>query len=343
MAKKSSPNSKTRIAINGLGRIGRVFLRIAHNNPNFEIVALHSRSGLEVYAHLIKYDSTYGVWDKDVELKGNNLMIDGKAFPFVKEQEGHLPWKELGVDIVVDATGVYTKKDMAQKHLADGAKFMVATAPMDDADESFVFGVNHKTFNPKKHKIISAASCTTVCSTLLTKVLEENFGIKHGFINTVHATTSDQSILDSSHRDFRRARTASQSIIPTSTGVSKTIVKVYPHLKDKISAISLRVPVLNPSVVDFTLELKKKVTAEQVNKAFVKAAAGELKGHLGVSKLPLVSVDFRGNPNGGIVDLLSTDVVNGSLLNVLAWYDNEWGYVSQAVCLIEYLSKVVSR
>jgi glyceraldehyde 3-phosphate dehydrogenase len=338
---KTGSKTKTRIALNGLGRIGRIFLRLAWNNPNFEIAALHSRSGLEIYTHLIKYDSTYGVWDKEVGLKNNHLVIEGKKFPFVQEKEGQLPWKSLGIDLVLDATGSFTKKDMAIKHLQDGTKYMVATAPMDDADETLVYSVNHLNFNPKIHKIISAASCTTVCSTLVTKVLEENFGVKQGFINTVHAFTSDQSILDSSHRDFRRARTASQSIIPTSTGVSKTIVKIYPHLKGKISALSLRVPVLNPSIVVYTAELKKSANAEAVNKAFRKAASGELKNHLAVSDLPLVSTDFRGNLNGAIIDTLSTEVVDGKLLNLLAWYDNEMGYVKQMSYVVEYIAKKI--
>jgi glyceraldehyde 3-phosphate dehydrogenase len=340
MAKKTA--SKIKIAVNGLGRIGRVFLRLAVNNPNFEIAAVSSRSGLETYAHLIKYDSTYGVWDKDVMVKNNELVLDNLAIPFVQDKDGSHPWKKMGIDIVVDATGVYTKKEQAIKHLGSGADFMVCTAPMDDADETLVYGVNHKNFDLGKHKIISAASCTTVCSTLATKVLEENFGIRQGFINTVHSVTADQSLLDSTHKDLRRARSASQSIIPTSTGVSRTIVKIYPQLKGKISALSLRVPVLNPSVIAYTVELKKKTTKEAVNKAFIKAAGGDLKNNLSVSNLPLVSVDFRGNKNGAIVDLLSTDVVNGNLLNLLAWYDNEMGYVQQAVFLVEYLAKRIA-
>lgn len=339
----SKPIRKVRVALNGLGRIGRIFLRVGVGSPHFEIAAVSSRSGLENYAHLIKYDSTYGVWDKEVKAKGNKLVIDGLVIPYIQDKEGNLPWGKMNIDIVVDATGVYTKKQQAQKHLDSGARFMVCTAPMDDADETFVFGANHKTFNPNKHKIISAASCTTVCSTLCTKVLEENFGIKQEFINTVHAFTSDQSILDSTHRDLRRARTASQSIIPTSTGVSKTITKIYPRLKGKLSAISLRVPALNPSIACITAVLKKKTTKEEVNRAFIKAAGGELKSHLGVCDLPLVSVDFRGNPNGAIVDLLSTDVVDGTLLSLLAWYDNEWGYVRQMTYVLEHMArKIVS-
>ncbi len=341
MKARTSSKRKTKIAINGLGRIGRVFLRLAHQNKNFEIAAVSSRSGLETYAHLLKYDSTYGVWDKEVAVKNNKLVIGNQAIPFVQDKDGHFPWKKLKVDIVVDATGAYTKKEQAQKHLNAGAKYMVCTTPMDDADETFVFGVNHKNFKPQIHKIISAASCTTVCSMLTTKVLEENFGIKQGFINTIHAFTSDQSLLDGTHKDLRRARTASQSIIPTSTGVSKTIGKIYPHLHGKVSALSLRVPVLNPSVIVYTAELKKHASKDSVNKAFIKASLGELKNHLAVSHLPLVSTDFRANKNGAIVDLLATEVVNGSLLNLIAWYDNEMGYVKQAVYLVEHIAKKI--
>ncbi len=339
---KPIASKKIRIAVNGLGRIGRVFLRIAYNNPNFEIVGLHSRSGLENYAHLLKYDSTYGVWDKEVSVKNGNLVIAGKVFPFVPDAGGRLPWKKLNVDIVIDATGKYTKRPDAAKHLEDGAKYVVATAPMDDADETLVYKANHEKFDPKNHRIVSAGSCTTVCSTLTIKVLEENFGIKQGYINTIHAVTGDQMLLDGSHKDLRRARAASESIIPTTTGVSKTITKLYPHLKGKISALSLRVPVLNPSVVVLTAELEKETTLEALNKAFSKASQGGLKGNLGVNNLPLVSVDFRSNPNGAIVDLFSNEVVDGRLVNILAWYDNEWGYVQQMVYLLEYLCKRIA-
>ena len=340
-AETSSKNKKIRIAINGLGRIGRVFLRIAHNNPNFEIVAAHSRSKLDMYAHLLKYDSAYGVWNKEVSVDGQNLVIDWQSIPFIQDNNGRLPWKDLGVDMVIDATGKYTKRPEAAKHLEDGAKYVVATAPMSDADETLVFKANHTKFDPKNHHIVSAGSCTTVCATLTIKVLEENFGIKQGYINTVHAVTGDQMLLDGSHKDLRRARAAGQSIIPTTTGVSKTITKLYPHLKGKISALCLRVPVLNPSVVVFTAELNKATTLEELNQAFLKASQGELKGSLGVNSLPLVSTDFRANPNGAIVDLFSNEVVDGQLVNILAWYDNEWGYVQQMVYLLEYLCKQI--
>jgi glyceraldehyde 3-phosphate dehydrogenase len=339
---KPSSKPKIRIALNGLGRIGRIFLRIAHNNPNFKIVAAHSRGEAAAYAHLLKYDSTYGIWDKSAEGGKNFLAVDGVKIPYYRVDGDTLPWKKIGVDFVLDATGRFTKRAEAEKHLAAGAKYVMASAPMDDADETFVFGANHKKFEPQKHRIISGGSCTTVCSTLTMKVLEENFGVRQAFINTVHAVTGDQSLLDASHKDLRRARSALESIIPTTTGVSKTIVKIFPHLQGKISALSLRVPVLNPSLVVLTAELKKPATKEALNKAFTKASQGELKGNLAVNNLPLVSVDFRGNPHGAIVDLYSTEVVNGQLVNILSWYDNEWGYVQQMVYLLEYLSKKIS-
>lgn len=338
MNKNHSPK-KISIALNGLGRIGRVFLRIAYNNPHFKIVAANSRGDMENYIHLLKYDSTYGFWNKNISKQRNNIVIDGVSVPYYRDTDGSLPWKKIGVDFVLDATGKYTKRLDAQKHLDAGARFVMASAPMDDADETFVCGANEEKFDPKVHKIISGGSCTTICSSLTVKVLEEAFGIKQAFINTVHAVTNDQQLLDSSHKDPRRARSAMESIIPTSTGVSKTITKIFPHLSGKISALSLRVPVVNPSLVVLTGQLKKKVTRESLNRAFEKAADGPLKRHLAVSKLPLVSVDFRGNPHGAVVDLYSTEVVNGNLVNVLAWYDNEWGYVQQMVYLLEYLAK----
>ena len=340
MKNQSAP--KIRVALNGLGRIGRIFLRQAWNSPHFEIVALHSRSGLDMYAHLLKYDSTYGVWDKDVQVRGNNLVIDGKKFPFVTDEGGKLPWKKMKIDMVVDATGRYTKKEQAVKHLEDGAKYMVCTAPMDDADETFVYAANHQKFDPVSHKIISAGSCTTVCSTLTIKVLEEAFGVQQAFINTVHAFTGDQMLLDGSHKDLRRARGAAQSIIPTSSGVSKTIAGLYPHLKGKIAALSLRVPVPDPSVVVLTVELKKPVDEKKLKAAFEKSAKGDLKNHLGVSTLPLVSVDFKQNPNGAVVDLFSSTVVNSHFANLLSWYDNEWGYVHQTIYLLEYFAKRIA-
>lgn len=342
MPKSSKP---LRIALNGLGRIGRTFLRIAHNNPHFKIVAAHSRGPAGIYAHLLKYDSTYGFWDERVEEKnGNVLVVGGLKIPYIQVEDDKLPrWKNLNVDFVLDATGKFTKRQDAIKHLKAGAKFVMASAPMDEADGTFVFGVNHTQFDLQKHKIISGGSCTTICSTLTLKVLDEAFGVNKAFINTVHAVTNDQQLLDASHKDVRRARSAMESIIPTTTGVSKTITKIFPHLAGKISALSLRVPVVNPSLVVLTAQVNKPVTVQSINRAFEKAAQGPLKAKIGISKLPLVSVDFRRNPHGAVVDLYSTDVVDYHLVNILAWYDNEWGYVQQMVYLLEYLARRINR
>ncbi|MDP3740785.1 MAG: glyceraldehyde 3-phosphate dehydrogenase NAD-binding domain-containing protein [bacterium] len=335
-------NKPIKIAINGLGRVGRVFLRIAWGNPAFQIIAANSRSDLATYAHLIKYDSVYGTWDKRVESRGDNLIIDGQSIKFFQEKEAEqLPWKKVQPDLVVEATGKYKDIDDAQMHITSGAKYVVITAPIDGPGATLVRGINEQAFNPKKDKIISAASCTSICSALVVKVLQENFGIERGFINTVHAFTQDQNLHDGSHKDLRRARSASQSIIPTSTGVTKTIDRLFPMLKGKASGLAYRVPVPDPSVLSFTAQLKKQVTAEAVNQAFIKSSKNNLKGHLSVSDIPLVSTDFKQNPHGAIIDLLSTDVVDGKLANVVAWYDNEWGYVTQVVSLLEYLAKKI--
>ena len=328
-----------RIAVNGLGRVGRIFIRIAWGNSKFQIIAANSRSDLPLYGHLLKYDSVYGPWaDHEVKVRGNNLIIDGKLIRYFKETDAdNLPWKKIKPDMVVEASGKYKNIDDAAKHNAAGARYTVITAPIDGPGKILVMGVNEKTFDPAEDRVVSAASCTSVCSSLVVKVLEENFGIVRGFINTVHAFTSDQSLHDSSHRDFRRARAAAESIIPTTTGVTKTIDRLFPSIKGRISGIAYRVPVIDPSVLSLTCELKKSVDAKKVNNAFVRASKNVLKGRLGVSHEPLVSTDHRQMTLGTIVDLLSTEVVNGKMLNVVAWYDNEWGYVSQVADLLEYL------
>ncbi len=335
-------NKPIKIAINGLGRVGRIFLRIAWGNPKFEIVAANSRSDLPIYAHLLKYDSVYGIWDREVKVQRGNLVIDAKVIKFFKEPESsRLPWKKIKPDLVVEATGKYKNIEEAVKHFEAGARYTVITAPIDGPGKILVYGVNEQMFDPTEDKIVSAASCTSVCSALVVKVLQENFGIVRGFINTVHAFTSDQSLHDGSHKDFRRARAATNSIIPTSTGVTKTIDRLFPALKGRMSGIAYRVPVIVPSVLSFTAELKKEATNEAINEAFSKASRNSLKGHLAVSNLPLVSRDHQQMTYGAIIDLLSTEVVDGKLLNVVAWYDNEWGYVSQVVKLLEYLAKKI--
>lgn len=337
-----------RLAINGLGRIGRVFLRIAWSNPNFEIVGANSLSDLANYAHLLKYDSTYGVWDKEVAAKGKKLVITdpvkriSKSIPFYNETDGPgLPWQKIKPDLVLDATGKFKKRAEAEAHIRAGAKYVVVSAPGHDLEATLIYGINEKEFDPRRHRIISGASCTSICSAMVVRIIEDNFGVERGFINTIHAFTSDQSLQDSSHKDFRRARAASQSIIPTSTGVTKTIDKFFPKLRGRISGLSLRVPVIDPSVLCFTAQLRKKTTAVAVNQAFIKASKTGLKGHLAVSDLPLVSRDYLQSPYGATIDLLSTEVINDSLVNVVAWYDNEWGYVSMLTKLLEHIAKTI--
>ena len=331
-----------RIAINGLGRVGRVFLRIAWGNQDFEIIAANSRSELPIYAHLLKYDSIYGIWEKEVKSQGNSLIIDGKPIRFFQEKDANrLPWKKVKPDLVVEASGKYKDIESARQHLRAGSKYVLITAPVDGPGTTLVRGVNEESFNPKKDKVISGASCTSVCTSLITKVLTDNFGVERGFINTVHAFTQDQNLHDGSHKDLRRARSAVQSIIPTSTGVTKTIDRLFSSLKGHFSGIAFRVPVADPSVLSLTVNLKKQTTVEQINAAFSNASQNELKGHLSTSDLPLVSSDYKQNSYGAIVDLLSTDVVDGRLANIVAWYDNEWGYVSQVVKLLEYLAKKI--
>lgn len=331
---------KLRLAINGFGRIGRVFFRQCFDNPNLEIVAIQSRSDISTYAHLLKYDSAYGIWEKDIQVSNEGFVIDGRTIPFVQSTEPtDNIWAKYDIDFVVEASGKLKSIDEASMHMDAGAKHVVLTSPGSHVDGTFVYGINHENFDSSKHKVISAASCTTTCTALVVKVLEEVFGVERGFINTVHAFTQDQNLHDSSHKDLRRARSAMQSIIPTSTGVTKALGELFPDLKGKFSGISFRVPVIVPSLISASFELKKQVTKEEVNQAFTLASEGNLKNSLGVTNLPLVSVDLQGTTTGATVDLLSTDIVSGNMLNVVAWYDNEWGYVANVVRLLESFNK----
>ena len=316
-----------------------MFFRQAFENPNLEIVCIQSRSDVAMYAHLLKYDSAFGVWNKEVGVDADGFVIDGKRIPFIQSTEpsGDI-WKTYNIDFVVEASGKLKSIDEASMHLDAGAKHVVLTSPGSHVDGTFVFGINHEQFELGKHKVISAASCTTTCTALVVKVLEEKFGVERGFINTVHAFTQDQNLHDGSHKDLRRARSAVQSIIPTSTGVTKALGELFSDLKGKFSGISFRVPVIVPSLISATFELKKQVTKEEVNIAFEEASKGDLQKSLAVTNLPLVSVDLVGSTAGSTVDLLSTDVVNGNMLNVVAWYDNEWGYVANVIRLLEFIS-----
>jgi glyceraldehyde 3-phosphate dehydrogenase len=335
-----------KIAINGFGRIGRVVLRIAQEKlyEGAEIVAINARADVETLAHLFTYDSCYGTFKGEVETKGNSLIINGKEIKVFNEKEPkNLPWKELGVDIVIESTGIYTNKEQAMQHIQAGAKKVVITAPAKNEDITIVMGVNDEKYNHQKHHIISNASCTTNCLAPFAKVLEEKFGIVTGSMTTIHSYTNDQKILDKTHKDLRRARAAGESIIPTSTGAAKAIAKVIPNLAGKIGGSAIRVPTAAVSITELVCEMSRKLTVEEVNNAFKYASQHELKGILGYSEKPLVSIDYKGDDRSSIVDGLSTMVIGKNILKVLAWYDNEWGYSARTVDLVNLVASKMSN
>jgi glyceraldehyde 3-phosphate dehydrogenase len=328
-----------KVVINGFGRIGRLVFRIAMDRPDMDIVAINDTSPTETLAHLLKYDSNYGKYDKDVSVKGDKLVVGGKEIPTYMDREPeNLPWKDLDVDVVLECTGAFRTREGATKHITAGAKRVVISAPAkDEIDGTYVMGVNHEAFDPEKGIITSNASCTTNCLAPVAKVLQESFGIVKGLMTTIHAVTNDQRILDVSHKDMRRARSASQSMIPTTTGAARAVGLVLPEVAGKLNGLAVRVPTPTVSLVDLTCILEKKTTAEDINKAFKKASEGALKGYLGYSEEPLVSIDYRGSNYSGIVDALSTEVIDGDMCKVLAWYDNEWGYSVRLVDFCEYV------
>jgi glyceraldehyde 3-phosphate dehydrogenase (phosphorylating) len=330
-----------RIGINGFGRIGRNMLRASIDDPALTYVAVNDITDAQTLAHLLKYDSVLGTFKGEVRVAENAIVVNGKTIRVLAEKEvGKLPWRDLGVDIVVESTGKYTKRPDAIQHLEKGgAKKVVISAPATDPDITVVIGVNEKTYDPAKHHILSNASCTTNCLAPVAKVLHEAFGIEKGFMTTIHAYTNDQRILDQPHKDLRRARAAAVSQIPTTTGAAKAVGLVLPELKGKIDGISIRIPTPNVSLVDLVALLKKTATAEEVNAAFKTAADGPLRGILGYTEEPLVSVDFLGDRRSGIVDALSTKVLAGNLVKVLAWYDNEWGYSCRLADLVKYIGR----
>jgi glyceraldehyde 3-phosphate dehydrogenase len=330
-----------RVAINGFGRIGRNILRAAkQSGAEIDFVAINDLTDNETLAHLLAYDSVHGRYPGKIETTPNGLSVDGDEIKVTSEKDpANLPWKELGVDIVFEATGRFTQREGAAKHLEAGAKKVIITAPAKGEDITIVLGVNEDKYDPAKHDVISNASCTTNCLAPVVKVLLDSFGFRRGIMSTVHAYTNDQSILDLPHKDLRRARAAAVSIIPTTTGAAKATSLVIPEVKGKIDGIAMRVPTPDVSIVDLTAELEQEVTVEQINDAFRRAAAGPMKGILDVSDKPLVSIDYVGNPNSSIVDALSTFVIDGSMVKVLSWYDNEWGYSSRCVDLARYISE----
>jgi len=329
-----------KIGINGFGRIGRLVFRAALNNPEVEVVAINDLGNAESNAHLLKYDSIHGILNAEVLAQEGSFKVNGKEVKvFAEKDPAKLPWSSVGVDVVVESTGLFTDATKAAAHLEGGAKKVIISAPAKNEDITIVMGVNEEKYNPAEHKIISNASCTTNCLAPVAKVLHEKFGIKRGLMTTVHSYTNDQRILDQIHKDLRRARAAGSSIIPTTTGAAKAVALVLPELKGKLNGFAMRVPTPNVSVVDLVAELGKEVTVEDVNGVLKAAAEGELKGILAYSDEPLVSADYNGNSHSSIVDGLSTMVIEGNMVKVIAWYDNEWGYSNRVVDLAAYISK----
>jgi glyceraldehyde 3-phosphate dehydrogenase len=322
-----------RIGINGFGRIGRLVFRAARGK-DVEIVGINDLTDAKTLAHLLKWDSVHGPFAGEVEADGDALVVDGKRIPVSAEKDpAALPWKKLGARVVIESTGIFTKRDAAAKHLAAGAERVLISAPATDPDVTIVLGVNGDAYDPARHRIVSNASCTTNCLAPVAKVLHEKWGIESGWMTTIHAYTNDQVILDFPHKDLRRARAAAQSMIPTSTGAAKAIGLVLPELKGKLDGFAIRVPTADVSLVDLSVKLEREATADAVNAAMREAAAGPLRGILAVCDEPLVSIDFRGNAHSSILDAEYTKVMGGRFAKVLSWYDNEWGYSVRCVDL----------
>ncbi|MBI5576406.1 MAG: type I glyceraldehyde-3-phosphate dehydrogenase [Deltaproteobacteria bacterium] len=328
-----------KVGINGFGRIGRNFLRAAYNDPALDVVAVNDITDAKTLAHLFKYDSIHGRFEREVGVKDGALVVAGKTIQVLAAKDpSELPWGKLGVEVVIESTGKFTEREGAEKHLKAGAKRVLISAPAKNPDATFVMGVNEKTFDPAKHFIISNASCTTNCLAPVAKVLLDSFGIERGLMTTIHAYTNDQRILDFPHKDLRRARAAALSMIPTTTGAAKAVALVIPALKGKLDGMAIRVPTANVSVVDLTAEISKPATAEEINAAVKKAAEGPLKGIIEYVDEPLVSVDFNHTSYSSEFDALSTKVIDGKMVKVLAWYDNEWGYSCRMVDLAKFVA-----
>ncbi|ARK24137.1 type I glyceraldehyde-3-phosphate dehydrogenase [Sporosarcina sp. P37] len=329
-----------KLAINGFGRIGRLVLREAFASEDMEVVAINDLTDAAMLAHLLKYDSVHGVFDAEVQSDESSLIVNGKKISvFAEKDPADLPWKDLGVDIAVDCTGVFRSTDALQKHIDAGAKKVILSAPAKGEMTTLVMGVNEGTYDAATDHIVSNASCTTNCLAPVVKVLNDTFGVKRGMMTTIHSYTNDQRILDLPHSDYRRARAAGVSMIPTSTGAASAVTKVIPELKGKLDGMAVRVPTPNVSLVDFVAELDKEVTVEDVNGALKNAAEGELKDLLFFSELPLVSIDYNGNTASSTVDGLSTMVMEGNMVKVISWYDNESGYSARCIDLARYMSE----
>ena len=332
----------TRVGINGFGRIGRQSLKaILERHPGeLEVVAVNDLTDTKTNAHLLKYDSTYGRFPGEVEATADALIVNGHTVKVLSQRDpAQIPWSDLGVEIVIESTGLFTNAEKASAHLHGGAKKVIISAPAKGEDLTIVLGVNENMYDPAKHNIISNASCTTNCLAPTVKVINDTFGIEEGLMNTIHSYTNDQRILDQVHKDLRRARSAGVNIIPTTTGAARALALVIPELKGRFDGLSLRVPTITVSVVDFVANVRKETTKEEVNAAFIKAAAGPLKGILDYTDEPLVSMDFRGDSNSAIIDGLSTMVTGGNMVKVLAWYDNEWGYSCRIADLTDFIAQ----
>jgi glyceraldehyde 3-phosphate dehydrogenase len=328
-----------KVGINGFGRIGRNVFRAALNNSNVEIVAINDLTDANMLAHLLKYDTVHGTLQADVTVDGEYLVVGGHKVKVIAERDpAQLGWGDLGVDVVVESTGRFTKREDAAKHLEAGAKKVIISAPASNEDITIVMGVNEDQYDANNHHVLSNASCTTNCLAPFAKVLNDTFGIKRGMMTTIHSYTNDQQILDLPHKDYRRARAAAENMIPTSTGAAKAVALVLPELKGKLNGMAMRVPTPNVSIVDLVAELDKNVTAEEINSALKAAAEGPLKGILAYSELPLVSSDYNGATVSSTIDALSTMVLEGNMVKVLSWYDNEVGYSNRVVDLVDYIA-----
>ncbi len=331
----------TKIGINGFGRIGRLTFRTInqYQKDKLEVVAVNDLTDTKTNAHLLKWDSAYGLYPGKIEASEDSIIVDGKKVKVLSERDpGSIPWRDYGVDIVIESTGLFTDATKAAAHLQGGTKKVIISAPAKNEDVTIVLGVNEGVYDPAKHSVISNASCTTNGIAPVVKVLQDNFGVNKGLMTTIHAYTNDQRILDMFHKDLRRARAAATNIIPTTTGAATAVTIVIPELKGKLHGLAFRVPVTTVSVIDFVAELQKEVTVEQVNQAFQTAAEGPLTGILEYCQEPLVSTDFKGNPASSIVDALSTMVIGGNMVKVIAWYDNEWGYSCRLADLAAFIT-----
>jgi glyceraldehyde 3-phosphate dehydrogenase len=329
-----------KIGINGFGRIGRCFFRAVMDNPAVEVVAVNDITDNETLAHLLKYDSVHGKLSKPVKADSEGIRVDGRLIKVLAERDpANLPWKALGVEIVVESTGIFSKRADAAKHLTAGARKVVLSQPSKDADVTVVVGVNSDMYDPDRHDVISTASCTTNCLAPVAKVLNDRFGIEKGLMTTIHAYTNDQRILDLPHKDKRRARAAAVSMIPTTTGAAQAVALALPELEGKLTGMSMRVPIPDGSVVDLTAVLSRNTTVAEINAAIKQAAEGELKGVLEYSEEPLVSIDIVGNPASSVFDALSTTVLQGNLVKVISWYDNEWGYSNRLADMVVQVAK----